>query len=100
MADTPKALACVKNTNGTLGAEWVPVNELESDKEVLVGKCSSLTGNIEASWAPISDIEEGQKMLTGARNLLSGTIEASWTDANDSNTEEPAEPIEPNNEDG
>lgn len=97
MADTPKALACVKNANGTLGAEWAPVNELESDKEVLVGKCSSLSGNIEASWAPISDIEEGQKMLTGARNLLSGTIEASWTDANDSDM---AEPVEPNNEDG
>jgi hypothetical protein len=81
MADTPKALARVNNANGTLGAEWAPVNEIESNKEVLVGKRSSLSGNIEASWAPISDIEEGQKMLTGTRNPLNGTIEASWTNS-------------------
>lgn len=54
MADTVNALVSSDNENGTQSAEWTPVEQIDPDQKVLLGRLNPLSGTMEATWAPSS----------------------------------------------
>lgn len=54
MADTVNALVNSDNENGTQSAEWTPVEQIDPDQKVLLGRLNPLSGTMEATWAPSS----------------------------------------------
>lgn len=54
MADTINALVNSDNENGTQSAEWTPVEQIDPDQKVLLGRLNPLSGTMEATWAPSS----------------------------------------------
>lgn len=54
MADTVNALVNSDNENGTQSAEWTPVEQINPDQKVLLGRLNPLSGTMEATWAPSS----------------------------------------------
>ena len=54
MADTVNALVSSDNENDTQSAEWTPVEQIDPDQKVLLGRLNPLSGTMEATWAPSS----------------------------------------------
>ena len=50
MAEETNVLVNSDNENGTQSATWTPVEQVDPDQKVLVGKMDPLSGNMVASW--------------------------------------------------
>lgn len=97
MAEETNVLVNSDNENGTQSATWTPVEQVDPDQKVLVGKMDPLSGNMVASWDNVPTGPSADKQKTDITIYdYDGTIIAGYTAEDFANLE--AFPVQPAHE--